>query len=279
MLMLDFAMKSPCEEYRDHIREAVRNSPKTQEQIALEAGLEPSNLSNLLAGRRKPLLNPAKNLALASACGQTPSFANDIQLVAEACHGINNQPQDFRRYMALAIRTLEALMQQMITEVQSLQDWYRHGDIPDALFTPESLLAAKTVVNSLRYWWPVEAHDRWDDYQVIADRFRERLSQLSPGRQLDTLVQWEMEEALEWVRDMGDLDPKIEKMELTRRLANALGIDPTAFRQVIGGLEAALGQNLSQVRRQPSPKKIFSISRDEDSTRDEGDVLPPNTSD
>ena len=55
MLMLDLAIKSPCEEYRERLRDAVRKSPRTQEQIALDAGLAPSNLSNLLAGRREPL--------------------------------------------------------------------------------------------------------------------------------------------------------------------------------------------------------------------------------
>ena len=258
MLMLDLAIKSPCEEYRGYLRDAIRQTPKTQEQIALDADLAPSNLSNLLAGRREPLLDPKKNLALSKACGGGNSLTNALQLTAEVCHGITRQPTDFRRYMALAVRTWEVLMEKMMTEIEALQDMYRHGDIPEPLFIPESLLAAKKVANSLRYWWPVETGERWDDYKVMSDRFLDRLAKLSPDEQLDTLVKLEVEEALEWVRDYGDLDPEMEKLELVRRLAMALGVDEQGLRRIIGGVEDLASPNIVRLPRTSPRVEVFS---------------------
>lgn len=260
MLMLDYAMKSPCQEYRDLLREAIRRTGKTQSDIALEVGLEAANLSNLLAGRRQPLLDYAKNLSLAQACGEGATLAESLQLAAEVCHGINRQPLDFRRYMALAVRTLEKLFNKMAIEIEALQDSYRHGDITEASFIPESLLAAKKVVNSMRYWWPVEEYERWDDYKVIAERFRKRLSELTPEEQVSTLVQWEIEEALEWVREGGDIDPEVEKKELIRRLASALGLKEDGLSQILRGAEQIAGRNIVGTKpRKPSPVKIFSL--------------------
>ena len=259
MLMLDLAIKSPCEEYRERLRDAVRNSPKTQEQIALDAGLAPSNLSNLLAGRREPLLDPAKNLALVRACGESDYLTNTLQFTAEACHGLKRQPKDFRRYMALAVRTWEVLIEKMMTEIEALQDMYTHGDIPKPIFIPQSLLAAKKVVNSLRYWWPVETGERWDDYKGISDWFLERLSKLPPDEQLEKVIEWEVEEALEWVREYGDLDPEMETRELIRRLARALGVDMEGLGRIVYGVKDLASSNVVRLPDTSRRVKVFSL--------------------
>ncbi len=259
MLMLDLAIKSPCEEYRERLRDAVRKSPRTQEQIALDAGLAPSNLSNLLAGRREPLLDPTKNMALARACGVSYSLTNTLQFSAEACHGLKRQPRDFRRYMALAVRTWEVLIEKMMTEIEALQDMYTHGDIPKPIFIPQSLLAAKKVVNSLRYCWPVETGERWDDYKVISDWFLKRLAKLPPDEQLERVIELEVEEALEWVRDYGDLDPEMETRELIRRLSIALGVDEEGLGQIVYGVRDLASRHV--VRSAPTSRgvEVFSL--------------------
>ena len=147
--------------------------------------------------------------------------------------------------MALAIRTLEVLMQQMTVKLPSLQ----HGSAPDLHMASESLLAATKMINALKYWWPAEDGDRWDDYRVLVDEFRDFQNQLPPGQQFSTLVRAEMEEAMEWARDIGGMDPELEKLDLTKQLASALGIELDSFQQIIGGLEAALLQNTSQIRQ------------------------------
>jgi hypothetical protein len=246
-MYLDLALKSPGEEYRFYLKEAIKRSGKIQSVVALEAEIEPANLSNMIKGRRKPLLNYKKNLALAEACSEGAALANELQLAAEASWAIDSMPQDFRRYIALAVRTLEVLMERTATEIEALEDLYRHGDITDTMFVPESLLAARKVVNSLRYWWPVEANERWDDYRVISDRFQNRLRKLSPEEQVDKIVQWEVDEALEWVRERGDLDPELEKRELIRRLAMALGVDDEQMTHIAYALEEISGRNFIKV--------------------------------
>jgi hypothetical protein len=242
MAILVTALKSPGERYRDDLRQAIEKSGKTQSKVALEAEIEPGNLANILAGRRKPLRDHKRNLALAYACGQSEDLAGELQGEAEAFHAIDVQPKAFRRYMAVIVRVLDSLLEKMEGEIQDMQTTIGDSEGSEepgegvTIYLPQSLLAAGKIVESLRYWWPVEPGEDWTDYPAIGGAIRRRLSKLSPQKRVRALVQMEVDEALQWVEDQGDLDSFVERHELIRRLAESLNIEENLLSGIISSL-------------------------------------------
>ena len=241
-MILDAAMKSPSQTYRDLLRQAIQQSGKTQSKVALDAEIEPANLANILAGRRKPLLDYRKNLALAKACGKSEDLAGELQSEAEAFFAINSQPAAFRRYMAVMIRVMLSLIEKMEGEIEAMQsqigepDENGEGREKVTIYVPQSLWALGKMVNSLRYWWPVEPEEDWKDYPGIGENILKRLGKLTPEKRLNAIVRMEVKEALDWVEEQGDLDPFIERSELIRRLAGFLDIKEDILSSIIASL-------------------------------------------
>jgi hypothetical protein len=242
-MVMDLALKSPGEKYRYLLRQAIEKSGKTQARVALDAEVEPANLANMLAGRRKPFIDYQKNLALAKACEQSEDLARELQSEAEAFFAIGSQPRAFRRYMAVMIRVVESLIEKMEGEIEDMQ--VKIGGNEESgedqseveIYMPESLLAISKIIESLRYWWPVEPGEDWQDYPGIGGSIRRRLSKLSPEKRVNALVDMEVEEALQWVEAQGDLDPFIEKRELVRRLAEFMDIKEELLAGIISSLD------------------------------------------
>jgi hypothetical protein len=234
-MILDTVIKSPAEEYRTLLRSAIKKSGKNQSCIALDADMEPGNLSHILAGRRKPLRSYQKNQALAKACGQQNILARDMQFAAEQYHALARQPRNFRRYMVVTTLALNSLLEKTIGALESDQAVMKPTASERNI--PEPLIAMAKIIESLRYMWPLEPDEKWDDYPVIANQMLRRLGKLSSQKQVDTVVKMEVAQALEWVRDQGDLDPFVEKNELIRRLASILVVDEEGLQDIVIGVE------------------------------------------
>lgn len=241
-MVLDWAIKSPDEEYQTLLRDAIKKSGKTQSRVADEAGIEPGNLSHILAGRRKPLRSYEKNLALSQACGQGERLAYDLQFAAEEYHTLAHQSRDFRRYMVVTTLALDSLLRKSIGALEAYNSFEESNENEKKVETsenyiPESLIAMGKIIEHLRYMWPIEPYERWDDYPGIKKQILRNLFKLTPSNQVKVIIGLEVKEALEWVYDQGDFDPFVEKSELVRRLASMLGVDEGALKDIIIGVE------------------------------------------
>jgi len=240
-MVLDLALKPPAEEYRSILRRAIEKSGKTQSRVANEAGIEPGNLSHILAGRRKPMRSLEKNRALIKACGQQEYLAFDLQYAAEEDYALNIQSRTFRRAMVVTTHALDSLLEKTIGALESHQlllDGQLNGEEPitSEAYIPEPLIAMGKIIESLRYMWPIEPYEKWDDYPNIKKQILRKLAKLPAQKAVGIIVEMEVDEALEWVYDQGDLDPIKEKDELVIRLASMLGVEEEALKDIIIGV-------------------------------------------
>lgn len=240
-MVLDLALKSPKGEYQTILREAIKKSGKTQSRVANDAGIEPGNLSHILAGRRKPMRSLEKNRALIAACDQPEYIAFDLQFAAEEYYALNNQSRAFRRHMVVTTLVLNSLLNKTIGALESykmLQDdkQSRGESTKTEAYIPESLTAMRKIIESLRYMWPIEPYEKWDDYPDIKKQILKKLAKLPSSKAVGIIVEKEVDEALEWVYDQGDLDDIVEKNELVRRLASMLGINEEPLKDIIIGV-------------------------------------------
>ncbi|MBC7078824.1 MAG: hypothetical protein H5T92_11065 [Synergistales bacterium] len=251
--------KSVTEEYRTLLNEIVRNSGRTQREIAEEAEMEPANLNHLCSGRRPPLLDPEKNWKLAVACGAAHRFG-ELQLAAESFHAITKMPPFFRRYMVVLTRTLEMLLERMEQEATAIEDIYIHEKEPvNSILIPESLLAARKVVNSLKYWWPPEEFVPMEEYQKAMDSTTERVSKFPPEELCEEHARAELLEAIEWVREKGDLDPDHKLIDLIKELAYRIGVEEEPLRRIVLAVADAVSMK-TQGRSRKAPVRRFSLN-------------------